>query len=72
MDVSAIALMTPWRWERADDVQVDAARTGVRSTLLISSCCGGKELLEIRVSVDEVVGAACAMFMRRNRARRPY
>jgi hypothetical protein len=54
--------VTFWRWERADDVQVDAARTEVRSTSSISSCCEGKELLEIRVSIGEVGGAACDVF----------
>jgi hypothetical protein len=57
------APVTSWRWERADDVLVDVARMGVRSTSSISSCCGGKELLEIRVSIGEVMGVACAMFM---------
>jgi hypothetical protein len=46
-----------------DDVQVDAARMGAMSMSSISSCCGGKELLDIRVSIGEVVGVACAMFM---------
>jgi hypothetical protein len=45
-----------------DNVQVDTVRTGARATSSISSCCGGKELLEIRVFVDEVMGTACAMF----------
>jgi hypothetical protein len=26
-----------WRWERVDDVQLDAARTGARSVVSISS-----------------------------------
>jgi hypothetical protein len=43
-------------------MQVDAARMEARSTSSISSCCEGKELLEIRVSVGEVRGAACAVF----------
>jgi hypothetical protein len=34
---TATALVTSWRWGRADDVQVDAARTGARSAASISS-----------------------------------